>query len=575
MLKYGVNWPEGLGELDIELTCMGVNRRSEHGGLGAYRHWRNAARLAWPNLQVHPWMQWRAQTFFENDYNVWVGCATAGKSHDGVGPIGLLWWLANPAESAVVLTSTTAKSIRRRLWPVLQEYRNSLVSQKDGGVFANGFPCHVIDSKTLVQAVKGDDKHAIAAIAVAEGSVSKAVSDIKGFHPKKRLLVIVDEANDTPEAIFHAISNLKKGLVEFKMIVIGNPISRLDPHGRLCEPAMGWNAISVNDEEWQTKGVKEWEIEGGVCLHFDGEKSPNVKLGRDEYTFLYSNKNLKDAREACPNADTLGYWSNTRGFWPPDGVCYTVFTDAFVFQYGLKDLVIFQSKVEMMAGLDPSFSADGDGCILRFGKLGDLPDGRMCLVATERIKISLKAGKDISYQIAERTIEECKKRGMQPNQLGLDVTGGGIGVADIITREWGEGINRVNFGGASSERPASSENPKPSNEVYYNKVTELWYNAREFGGAGQLKGLIDRDCLEFCSRPYRMKGQKLQVLPKDECKKELGRSPDDADAVVILLDTARRNGLVLRKGNLPVGNKAKTWDARAKEMNNQVFEEAA
>lgn len=575
MLKYGVNWPDGLGELDIELTCMGVDRRSENGGLGAYRHWKNAARLAWPHLQIHDWMQWRAQTFFENDYNFWVGCATAGKSHDGVGPIGLLWWLANPAESAVVLTSTTAKSIRRRLWPVLQEYRNSLVAQKDGGVFAHGFPCHVIDSKTLVQAVKGDDKHAIAAIAVAEGSVTKAVSDIKGFHPKKRLLVIVDEANDTPEAIFHAISNLKKGLVEFKMIVIGNPISRLDPHGRVCEPVNGWNSINENDEEWQTAGVKEWEIEPGICLHFDGEKSPNIKLGRDEYTFLYSNKNLRDAREACPNADTLGYWSNTRGFWAPDGVCNTVFTDSFVVKHGLKDLVIFASQMKMLAGLDPSFSADGDGCILRFGKMGDLPYGRMCLLVTDRVKINLKSGEDIFYQVAEKTVEECKKRGLEPDCLGIDTTGGGTGIADIIARIWGPGQNRVGFGERASEKPASQEDNRPSHEVYSDRVTELWYNAREFGSAGQLKGLNVRDCLEFCSRPFTIKNKKIEVLPKKECKKELGRSPDDADGVVVLLDTARKHGLLLNKPKLATAVDQKTWERKAKELNNQVYEEAA
>lgn len=573
MLKYGINWPDGVSTVDIELTCMAQRVSGERGGLGAYRHWKNAVKVLYPNMAMHEWLTWRAQSFFENDFNYWVGCATAGKSHDAIF-LGLTWWLGNPTESAVVLTSTTAKSIRRRLWPVLQELRHALAAVKDSPVFNQGFPGHVIDSKTMVQANKGDDKHAIAAIAVAEGSVNKAVSDIKGFHPKKRLLVIVDEANDTPEAIFHAISNLKKGLVEFKMIVIGNPVSRLDPHGRVCEPEMGWQSVGVGSEEWKTKGVKEWEVEPGICLHFDGEKSPNIKLGRDEFTFLYSNKNLQAARDACPNEDTLGYWSNTRGFWPPDGVCYTVFTDAFVVQYGLKDLVIFGTKVKKVAGLDPSFSADGDGCILRFGTLGDLPDGRMCLVAGERVKINLKAGQDIIYQIAEKAVEECKKRGLSPEDLGIDVTGGGIGVADVITRIWGEGVNRVNFGGSASEKPASSENGKQAKEVYYNRVTELWYNAREFGSAGQLKGLNDRDCMEFCSRPYAMKSGKLWVLPKEECKKELGRSPDDADAVVVMLDTARRNGLTLSKGQIS-GTKTTNWERKAVSLNNAIFEEVA
>lgn len=574
MPKYGQNFPDGLADVDIELACMAARLGSERGGLGAYRHWKNAVRMLWPNLQLHEWLEDRARTFFENDYNYWVGCATAGKSHDAIGPIGMTWWLGDPMNSAVVLTSTTAKSIRRRLWPVLQEYRQSMAVIKDSPVFNQGFPCHIIDSKTMVQAVKGDDKHAIAAVAVAEGSVSKAVSDIKGFHPKRRLLVIVDEANDTPEGIFAAIPNLKKGLREFKLIVIGNPVSRLDPHGRCCEPEMGWNSVSPDSEEWKTKGVTDWEVEPGICLHFDGEKSPNIKLGYDKYTFLYSNKDLGKAQANAGFNESLWYWSNTRGFWAPDGICNTVFTDAFVVKHGLRDLVIFQSKMKQVAGLDPSFTADGDGCVLRFGKLGDLTDGRMCLLSGDRIKIVLKAGVDIYYQIAERTIEECKKRGLEPEDLGIDTTGGGAGVADIISRLWGPVGNRVGFGERASDLPASTENTKKGHEVYHDRVTELWYQCREYGEAGQIKGMDTKCLMEFCSRPWTVEAKKIRVLPKAECKKQLGHSPDDADSFSVLVDTAKKRGLTLVKGVTP-GVKRASWNRRAVELNNAIFEEAA
>ncbi len=80
--------------------------------------------------------------------------------------------------------------VRRRIWPVIQELYNSAAEQVG----------NLVDSKTTLQARKGDDKHGIFAIAIKDGPVASAVADIQGVHAE-RMFIDIDEATDAPEAI--------------------------------------------------------------------------------------------------------------------------------------------------------------------------------------------------------------------------------------------------------------------------------------------------------------------------------------------------------------------------------------
>ena len=53
--KYGLLWDEGYPELFIELRCYRENRAQEQGGLGAYQHFKNAWKLAWPTFEYNEW----------------------------------------------------------------------------------------------------------------------------------------------------------------------------------------------------------------------------------------------------------------------------------------------------------------------------------------------------------------------------------------------------------------------------------------------------------------------------------------------------------------------------------------
>ncbi len=546
--KYGYLWPvenfkRGTNvDLMIELKCFADPKYKTD--IGKYGHFQNIKRAVVPWFKDNPWSDTMFRSFCENKVNVISGCAAAGKTTSAA-VFGFIFWLANPHVTSVILSSTTGKMVRKRCWPIIQE-----CFREFKGCFGN-----MVDSKTTLQSQKGDDKSGVFGIAVADGPIDKAVANIKGVH-NKRMLLIIDEGTDTPEAIYEVITNLQKGCDDFCLVVIGNATSRLDPHGRLSEPLRGWSSVTVDSDDWPIKGVAKWGIEAGMALHFDGEKSPNIDLGEDKWPFIFTNKDLDRARSFPDARETVGYWRETRGFWPPEGICHTVFSEALIEKHDGRGKHIFVSQKTPIAACD--FGFGGDRCKLKFAELGDLaaPEmggafpskvsmGRLGIQLTDGIVIPIKAvgGEPVHYQIAHAIMRECKARGVEPQHFAGDATGEGGGVMSILMQEWSDKVQWVEFGGSASDMAVSVDDPRPANEVYDRKVTELWFSCRELLQAGQLKGLDNDECIQFCSREFEIRGKKIRLAPKDECKLAIGRSPDDADSCAILVFLARKLGL--------------------------------
>ena len=519
--KYGIRSPVKIPDLELELYAFRNRLQPNEGGLGTFDHFRNATKMLWPKMSWNPWLEAQVESLCEHDYVGWAGCGASGKTF-GATLFATVWWLANPSKTTVVLTSTTAKMIRKRMWANLQD----LVRK------SRGFPGNMVDSKMALQAIKGDDRHSISAIAVAEGNTSKAVANIQGIHAE-RVMVIIDEATDTPEAAFEACTNLSKGCREFKMLVIGNPASKYDPHGRFCTPAKGWRSVTIEDQHWLT--------ERGMCRRFDGMKSPNISEGRTKYPYLITHDQVLSAmRHEGEQSPT--FWKYTRGFWSPDGMVKTVLSESLIETHTPTRKLTFTTNVQVVAGLDPGFG--GDRCILRFAKVGTAND-KVSILFQDIIHISVNAQltEPVHYQIANRVKEECTKRGVAPDKFGLDSSGEGGGLADILTREWGV-VHRTEFGGSPSTIPVSDEDNRPCNEAYDRKVTELWFSMRKWVVEERVGGMDIETLQEFCARMFDDSKRKISVESKTVMKQRTGKSPDLADAATVLLDLVRKTAVL-------------------------------
>jgi hypothetical protein len=519
--KYGIRSPVKIPDLELELYAFRNRLQPNEGGLGTFDHFVNATKMLWPKMSWNPWLEAQVESLCEHDYVGWAGCGASGKTF-GATLFATVWWLANPSKTTVVLTSTTAKMIRKRMWANLQD----LVRK------SRGFPGNMVDSKMALQAIKGDDRHSISAIAVAEGNTSKAVANIQGIHAE-RVMVIIDEATDTPEAAFEACTNLSKGCREFKMLVIGNPASKYDPHGRFCTPAKGWRSVTIEDQHWLT--------ERGMCRRFDGMKSPNISEGRTKYPYLITHDQVLSAmRHEGEQSPT--FWKYTRGFWSPDGMVKTVLSESLIETHTPTRKLTFTTNVQVVAGLDPGFG--GDRCILRFAKVGTAND-KVSILFQDIIHISVNAQltEPVHYQIANRVKEECTKRGVAPDKFGLDSSGEGGGLADILTREWGV-VHRTEFGGSPSTIPVSDEDNRPCNEAYDRKVTELWFSMRKWVVEERVGGMDIETLQEFCARMFDDSKRKISVESKTVMKQRTGKSPDLADAATVLLDLVRKTAVL-------------------------------
>jgi len=198
-------------------------------------------------------------------------------------------------------------------------------------------------------------------------------------------------------------------------------------------------------------------------------------------------------------------------------------------------------------------------------------DGRVVLLLDNgcvHLKSDItKKDEPLNYQIARQFKAVCLENGVRITHAGTDSTGGGGPFADILSVEWGTGFYRCYFGGSPTDRPASSADPRPGKEAYYDRVSEIWGTGKELIRTGQLKGLYTDLINELTARLYenvkRASGSCIAVEPKRKMNARTGHSPDIADAALGLVDLCReRLGLDSVEGDtLTYGDdEATSWD---------------
>jgi hypothetical protein len=90
--------------------------------------------------------------------------------------------------------------------------------------------------------------------------------------------------------------------------------------------------------------------------------------------------------------------------------------------------------------------------------------------------------------------------------------------------EYAQFTSLVPFG-AGSEDPA-----------YLNKRAEMYVKLKKYIEDHGINGLTEDMKTELCATKYSMTNHdKVQIVPKEEIKAVLGRSPDSADALVLTM----------------------------------------
>jgi hypothetical protein len=507
-----------------------------------YYFWRlcdelwNHDELPEPLMVKHPWAESMIQAVIQNKYVSIGGAASSGKSHT-MAAWGILNWLAAPRDTLVLLTSTTLREARKRIGGSVI----SLLTVLEGAPFkirdSIGNVAYVNENGTLIE------KAGLSLIAAERSKTREAVGKFIGIK-QKNVILIADELSELSTAILQAgLSNLSKN-PSFSLVGLSNPASRWDAFGEWSEPAQGWDSIDPNiDETWKTK----W---GGLYKRYDGERSPNIIAGETVYPWLPTEEKIEEDK-ALLGQESRGYYRMVRAVFFDSDETDGVYTDAELVKSGAMGSIEWQGTPTPIAGCDPAFTNGGDRTILYTGHVGYDKSGQFVCQLGEAISLTDDATNKAvprSYQIVQQIKDECKKRKIIPANLGIDSTGAGSPLADILAAEFGDDILRVSFGGKASDKRVSTNSKLIGNELYVNRVTELWFVGKEFCRTKQLFGITNDLAQEVVGRKYDMvKGSTLRMKleSKPDYKNRLGKSPDLADAAFICIDVARqRHGLV-------------------------------
>jgi len=485
-----------------------------------------------------------------------LGCQASCKTFNWAG-FAVVWWLAYPEISSVTFVSTSIKSMRRRGWAEVQKCHTSIPGPRLG---------NFVDSKMLWQCEKGDDKHAIIGKAVEEGPLHKIADDIKGVHTKRQM-IIVDEANAVPEAIWEAITNLFSYPDEFVLVALANPRDRLSLFSRFCEPENGWGSVGIDSEEWDGKPQPDYGNMPVRIIRFDAEKSPNIVEGKIVSKHLPTKEKVEAAR-AGSGGQTPSYWTNFRGFPPPEGLTKTVFTEsALVAKDAFGSHKFTGRDFRILGAFDPAFGG-GDRPVLRFAKMGEIVGGETGIEWQPPIIIPIDATSKnpVHFQLADKVRRHCErfKIGTEdysclPENLGIDASGEGGGFCDIVQRIWSPNVIRIEFGGRPSEDSCSMEDIRMACDVYENKSTEMHFRTRDAMNSGQLKGIDRETAIELCNREFDDSGKRIRLMKKLEYRQKFGKSPDFGDSGVIILEVARKRGFKLAAVGQTI-NRSFEWD---------------
>lgn len=476
----------------------------------------------------HPWAEKMTERACEHAYLGISGAASCGKSDWGA-MWGLVNWICAPDSTKILITSTTMKDAQKRIWGSVRDYYYG-ASQKLMGKYVHSFG--QIRTNAMASDPTASDKSGIELIPCGQSKETQAIGRLIGMKAP-RMIVIADELPELTPALLEASeSNLSANPV-FQFIGLGNHVSWLDPFGVFVTPKAGINSVTVDDEEWETNR--------GVCIHFDGTKSPNFDFDKDVYP-IYGRKQKRE-HDKLPTT-SIGFWRFCRSFPPQDSEAGQLYSEIEIIANGCVSQPHWKGPVTKLAALDPAFVTGGDRCIGIAGMLGDTVDGQRCLSVTLFKQFHEDVtDKDVArnFQIARQFVAWCKSIGVDPENAAVDATGGGVPFADILSQEWSPRIHRVSFGGAASDLPVDDIEGKPGKELYTNRVSEIWGRGVAYVRSGQFKGLPRELVKEMIARRYDdVKGAtvRMRVKSKEEMKKLLKMSPDLADSFFIMLDLA-------------------------------------
>lgn len=536
---YGFYWPRSkdIDQTYIELECFREGRTVEQGGLGKWGHLREAVDCLWnrdgkQKVEWNPWLEKLLEEACEWNYLAVAGCSSSSKSFGGA-IFALVNWLSDPEHTLCLVTSTSVSAARKRIWRSITQLWGWL--PKDQQAKGKIKPSLNMIQWTPDDGRVPDDGASISLVAAEPKQEASAVAKLVGLK-NKRVVLIADELCELSPAVLAATDNLESN-EEFHMIALSNPKSVDDPFGLFSEPVDGWASIDEGCFEWMTK----W----GKAIRFDCLQSENYLQQEVVYRFMLTYEKIKKAEDRL-GANSARFFRFYRGFHPAQGNEDILYTEVDFRAYLKKEIEWGKTPPVKVAAMDTAQTSGGDRNIIVYGLIGKDKEGVQCLEYQdhESLKENASSKDPFTVQMVEQVTGFLKKHSIDPVNFAVDSTSNKAFAAWVATKM--PGLLCVEFGGKASDRPVAANDRTPAWKRFDRRVSELWGCGIEFLRGGQWAGLAKcpEMLTEMKSRRYEMKksgdGERLSIEEKKKMKLRSGRSPDIADAWMILNELCRQ-----------------------------------
>lgn len=393
------------------------------------------------------------------------------------------WWLDThpPGEAFVVSTAPTFSQVRAILWRYIRKHHRA--GQLAGRVNQTEW---LIDDELVGYGRKPADTD---------------TDGFQGIHARY-VLVVLDEACGIPEQLWTAADALATG-PDCRILAIGNPDNPASHFRKVCMPGGSWHRMSISAfDSPNLTGEEVPEEMGAALVGREWVEEKASEWGEDNP--VYRSKVLGEFSEDGPNQVVRGSdIAACRTAWetrPP--------ADRFL-------------PVEL--GVD--VGGGGDETVIRERR--GFQAGREWRAHTDR--------PELIAPLVMRAIAESGATVVKVDSIGI-----GFGVIGELRNAANRGEHKAHIVGVNVAEAAS----QPSK--FMNLRAELWW---ELGrGLSESRGWdlatmanADTTVAQLLEPRWDVdpKGR-VRVEPKDEIRKRLGRSPDNADALLLAFYAAGR-----------------------------------
>ncbi len=441
----------------------------------------DAATLLWaPNLfsgeprSVR--MIWDAM--FQNTAVMIPGAASMGKSYS-LGVWMMLDWVRDPNYTNIQVVGPSETHLERNLFSHLVKLHRAASIPLPGEIRQLEITC---DPKNKDSGIMG--------VVVPVGK--KAAGRLQGvkvinrpkvhlqFGPTSRLRVVLEEAENIPVGIFEDVTNIVSNASGLERFKIAAPFNPKDPNSQCavrCVPIGGFESLDIETSE-QWKSARGWHV-----VRLDAYKSENVIAGHEIFVGMQTKEGLEKLILNAGGVGTPGYYTMARGWYPPQGIDLAVIPQHLVQEiFGTFE---FLEPPKPAAAVDVALEG-GDNAILALGKTGlssswrkPPADGKPGELVTFRDEFGNQIVREVIqveqlFQLPKgdtvRLVNEiervCKGAYVKGEYLGVDRTGNGAGVHDVLVSHLAfRNTKGINPSESPTERKILEEDQKlPSDE---------------------------------------------------------------------------------------------------------------